>query len=98
MRLRTLVVDDERLPRERVSDLVRGHPDLELVGEAEHGAAALDAIVDARPDLVFLDIQMPELDGFGVIAALDDESLPAVVFVTAFDEYAIRAFEVDAID
>ena len=98
MTLRTLVVDDERLPRERMSDLVRGHPDLELVGEAEHGAAALDAILEARPDLVFLDIQMPELDGFQVISALDDERLPAVVFVTAFDEYAIRAFEVDAID
>ncbi len=98
MTLRTLVVDDERLPRERVSDLVRAHPDLELIGQAEHGAAALDAILDARPDLVFLDIQMPELDGFQVIAALDDERLPAIVFVTAFDEYAIRAFEVDAID
>jgi two-component system LytT family response regulator len=98
MTLRTLVVDDERLPRERVSDLVRAHPDLELIGQAEHGAAALDAILEAKPDLVFLDIQMPELDGFQVIAALDDERLPAVVFVTAFDEYAIRAFEVDAID
>ena len=98
MTLRTLVVDDERLPRERVSDLVRAHPDLALIGQAEHGAAALDAILEAQPDLVFLDIQMPELDGFQVIAALDDERLPAVVFVTAFDEYAIRAFEVDAID
>ena len=59
---------------------------------------ALDAIVDLRPDLVFLDIQMPELDGFQVMAALDDDALPAVVFVTAHDEYAISAFEVDAID
>jgi two-component system LytT family response regulator len=95
--LRTLVVDDERLPRERIVTLVRAHADLELVGEAEHGAAALDALVELRPNLVFLDIQMPELDGFQVIGALDD-ALPAIVFVTAFDEYAIRAFEVDAID
>jgi two-component system LytT family response regulator len=92
------VVDDELLPRQRVLDLVRAHPRLELVGEAEHGAAALDVIVECRPDLVFLDIQMPELDGFQVISALDDDALPAVVFVTAYDEYAIRAFEVDAID
>lgn len=98
MTLRTLVIDDERLPRERIANLVRDHEDLALIGEAEHGAAALDAIVEMRPDVVFLDIQMPELDGFQVIAALDDDALPAIVFVTAFDEYAIRAFEVDAID
>jgi two-component system LytT family response regulator len=96
--LRTIVIDDERLPRERIANLVRAHAGLALIAEAEHGAAALDVIVEMRPDLVFLDIQMPELDGFGVIAALDDDTLPAIVFVTAFDEYAIRAFEVDAID
>jgi two-component system LytT family response regulator len=96
--LRVVVVDDEQLPRQRVSDLVRSHPALELVGYAEHGAAALDVIVESRPDLVFLDIQMPELDGFQVVSALDDDALPAVVFVTAYDDYAIRAFEVDAID
>jgi two-component system, LytTR family, response regulator len=95
---RVVVVDDEELPRQRVSDLIRADARLELVGQAEHGAAALDVIVECRPDLVFLDIQMPELDGFQVISALDDDALPAVVFVTAFDEYAIRAFEVDAID
>jgi two-component system, LytTR family, response regulator len=96
--LRVAVVDDEQLPRQRIADLVRAHPALELIGQAEHGTAALDVIVERRPDLVFLDIQMPELDGFQVVAALDDDVLPAVVFVTAFDEYAIRAFEVDAID
>lgn len=98
MTLSVLVVDDEELPRQRVSDLVRAHPRLSLIGEAIDGASALDAIVEHRPDLVFLDIQMPELDGFQVIAALDDDVLPAIVFVTAYDEYAIRAFEVDAID
>lgn len=98
MRLRVVVVDDEQLPRQRVADLVRADQRLTLVGQAEHGAAALDVIVELKPDLVFLDIQMPELDGFQVISALDDDALPAVVFVTAYDEYAIRAFEVDAID
>lgn len=97
MTLRAVVVDDEGLPRQRIVDLVHAHPDLELVGEADDGATALDVIVELQPDLVFLDIQMPELDGFQVVAALDD-ALPAVVFVTAYDEYALRAFEVDAID
>ncbi len=96
--LRTVVVDDEALPRQRVADLVRGDSRLTLVGEADDGRAALDLIVELKPDLVFLDIQMPELDGFQVIAALDDDALPAIVFVTAYDAYAIRAFEVDAID
>ena len=98
MTLRTLVVDDERLARERVTTLVRGRPELTLIGEAEDGRTALDLIVEHRPDLVFLDIQMPELDGFQIIGALDGEALPAVVFVTAYDAYALRAFEVAAID
>jgi two-component system, LytTR family, response regulator len=98
MTLRVVVVDDEHLPRQRVRDLVSQHSALTLVGEASDGAQALDVIVDLQPDLVFLDIQMPELDGFQVIASLADSALPAVVFVTAYDEYAIRAFEVDAID
>ena len=93
-----MVVDDEQLPRQRVRDLVSQHEALTLVGEASDGAQALDVIVDLEPDLVFLDIQMPELDGFQVVASLADGPLPAVVFVTAYDEYALRAFEVDAID
>jgi two-component system LytT family response regulator len=99
MTLRVVVVDDEELPRQYVRDLVRAHPALTLVAEATDGKEALDVIVDCRPDLVFLDIQMPELDGFQVVAALgDDDALPAIVFVTAFDGFAIKAFEVDAID
>src|SRR5262245_38425325 len=98
MTLRAIVVDDEPLPLQRIAELVRHSPSLELVATASDGRSALDAIVEHRPDVVFLDIQMPELDGFQVISALDDEHLPATVFVTAFDEYAIRAFEVDAID
>lgn len=96
--LRTLVVDDEPLPRERVVTLVRATPGLELVGEAASGTEALDQVVTLRPDLLFLDIQLPEMDGFEVVDALGDEAPPAVVFVTAYDEYAVRAFEVDAID
>jgi two-component system, LytTR family, response regulator len=98
--LRTLVVDDERLARERVTTLVRDRPELTLIGEAQDGRTALDLIVEHRPDLVFLDVQMPELDGFQIIGALDGagESLPAVVFVTAYDAYALRAFEVAAMD
>jgi two-component system LytT family response regulator len=98
MTLRVLVVDDEELPRQAVRDLVAAHPALTLVAEASDGREALDAIVAHRPDLVFLDIQMPELDGFQVVGALDDEALPAVVFVTAYDAFAIKAFEVNAID
>jgi two-component system, LytTR family, response regulator len=98
MTLRTIVVDDESLARQAVRDLVVGHPALSLIGEATDGREALDAIVTHKPDLVFLDIQMPELDGFQVVGALDDESLPAVVFVTAYDAFAIKAFEVNAID
>lgn len=98
MTLRVVVVDDEPLPRQRVSDLASQHPALTVVGEATNGTEALDVIVELRPDLVFLDIQMPELDGLQVAASLVDDDPPAIVFVTAFDEYAIRAFEVDAID
>jgi two-component system, LytTR family, response regulator len=98
MTLRVVVVDDEDLPRQRIVDLVRRTPDLELVGEADDGANALDRIEELRPDLVFLDIQLPELDGFELVAALGKSRLPAIVFVTAYDEYAVRAFEVDAID
>lgn len=98
MKLRTLVIDDEELPRQRVRELVQAHPRLSFTGDAGDGARALDLIVAERPDLVFLDIQMPELDGFQVVNALEDDVMPAVVFVTAYDEYAVRAFEVDAVD
>jgi two-component system LytT family response regulator len=98
MTLRAIVVDDEELARRAVRDLVAAHPSLTLVAEATDGREALDAIVTHRPDLVFLDIQMPELDGFQVLDALDEDALPAVVFVTAYDAFAIKAFEVNAID
>ena len=96
--MRALIVDDEPLPRERVRTLLAAHREIEMIGECCDGQDAVSRILAERPDLVFLDIQMPELDGFEVIKAISDEYLPAIVFVTAFDEYAIRAFEVNAID
>jgi two-component system, LytTR family, response regulator len=98
MTIRTIVVDDEPLARQAVRELVVAHPALTLVAEATDGREALDVIVEHRPDLVFLDIQMPELDGFQVVGALADDALPAFVFVTAYDAFAIKAFEVDALD
>jgi two-component system LytT family response regulator len=97
-RLRVLTVDDEPLARERVSSLVREHGDLELVGEAANGLEALDLISSSQPDLVFIDVEMPELSGFGVIAALDAGKIPGVVFITAYEHYAMKAFEIGAID
>src|SRR4051812_3003309 len=73
-------------------------PDAVVVAEARNGAEAVDAIREHRPDVVFLDVQMPGVDGFGVVAALDPASRPSIVFVTAYDEYAIRAFDVHALD
>ena len=98
MKIRTLIVDDEPLARQRIRTLLQQTPDVEIVGEAADGMEALVALAALRPDLLFLDVQMPELDGFGVLAELDAEHAPAVVFVTAFDQYALRAFEVHALD
>ncbi len=96
--IRVVTVDDEPLARERVSTLVRETEGLELVGEAINGIEALDLITRLDPDLVFIDVEMPELSGFGVIAALDDARVPAVIFITAFEQYALQAFEVGAVD
>ena len=98
MTLRTLVVDDEPLARERVRMMLGMHDDVAVVGEYGDGHQAIDAIRTQRPDLVFLDVQMPGVDGFGVLRALEGEVLPYVVFVTAYDQYALRAFEVHALD
>lgn len=100
---RVLIADDEPLARERLRMLLAERPELEIVGEAEDGAAAVEAILRERPDVVFLDIRMPELDGIEVARVLAAEaeggaSPPVIVFVTAFDEYALRAFEVNARD
>jgi DNA-binding LytR/AlgR family response regulator len=94
--IRTLVVDDESLARERLRSFLRRFEDVEVVGEAKNGVDAVRLIQEKAPDLVFLDVQMPGLDGFGVLGAL--ERRPQVVFATAYDEYAIAAFEVHAAD
>lgn len=97
-RVRTLVVDDEPPARQRLVALLGDEPDIEIVGEAGSGSAAVRAITDLRPDLVFLDIQMPGLDGFDVLRATAGLHQPLVVFVTAYDEHALKAFEVQAVD
>jgi two-component system LytT family response regulator len=94
--MRTLIVDDEAPARERLKRYLAGIEGVEVIGEAGDGAQALEMIEAQAPDLVLLDIQMPGLDGFGVVEALDDP--PAIIFVTAYDQYAIRAFEVHALD
>jgi len=96
--IRVVTVDDEPLARERVSTLVRETDGLELVGEGNNGIEALDLITRLEPDLVFIDVEMPELSGFGVIAALEAARVPAVIFITAFERYALQAFEVGAVD
>lgn len=94
--IRTLVVDDEKLARDRLCGFLRAMPDIEVVGQANNGPEAVKLIEEERPDLVFLDIQMPGMDGFGVLRALSHK--PEVVFATAHDTYAIKAFEVQAAD
>lgn len=96
--IRTLIVDDEPLARERVRSMAVEEPDLDVIGEARDGLEAVDAILNQSPDLVFLDVQMPKLDGFGTITSVGAERMPPVVFVTAFDQHALRAFEVQALD
>ena len=98
MKVRTLVVDDEPLARERLTKLLRAEADIELAGEAANGRDAVALIREAKPDLIFLDVQMPELDGFGVLAELSADERPAVVFVTAYDKFALKAFDVHAVD
>ena len=93
-----LIVDDEPLAREGLRMLLAGDPDVEAVDEARDGREAVAALRETRPDLVFLDVQMPEMDGLAVIREVGPENMPAVVFVTAHDRYAIQAFEVNALD
>jgi len=96
--IRTLIVDDEPLARRRVRDLLSREPDVEIVGEAHDGPAAVSLVRELMPDLLFLDVQMPELDGFGVLEQVGHRRIPALVFVTAYDRFALRAFEAHALD
>lgn len=98
MKIRALIIDDERLARERIRKLLAEDPGIEVIGECSNGRDAVTAIRKQSPDLVFLDVQMPELDGFGVLAEIDPGQMPAVIFVTAYDRFAVKAFEVHAVD
>ena len=97
-RMRALIVDDEAVARRRIRRLLASEHDIVIAGECGDGGSAVEAIAREMPDLVFLDVQMPNLDGFGVVSALEPAALPAIVFVTAFDQYALRAFDIHAID
>ncbi|HKP47455.1 MAG TPA: response regulator, partial [Pyrinomonadaceae bacterium] len=97
-KIRTLLVDDEPIARRGIRQQLQSETDVEIIGECNNGQEAVAAIRAQSPDLVFLDVQMPLLNGFGVVEEIGVDRLPAVVFVTAYDEHAIRAFEVNALD
>ena len=97
-KIRALIVDDEPIARRGIRANLKTERDVEIIGECANGREAVAAIRRSQPDLVFLDVQMPLMDGFGVVAAVGADEMPAVVFVTAFDEHAIRAFEINAVD
>jgi len=97
-KIRVLIIDDERPSRRKIRRFLESEPDIEVVGEAGDGREAITIIQSVKPDLIFMDVQMPGLDGFGVIDAIDAQTMPQVVFVTAHDQFALRAFEVHALD
>lgn len=98
MKIRTLIVDDEPLGRERIRSLLDSDPEIDVIEECPDGRRAIAAIERSRPDLVFLDVQMPEVDGFAVLDAIAGDRMPMIIFVTAYDRYAVQAFEVHALD
>lgn len=97
-KIRVLIVDDEPLARRRIKSLLAHDSSVEVIGECSDGYKAISSISELTPDLVFLDIQMPALDGFDVIKTIGAERMPTVIFVTAYDQYALKAFEVNALD
>src|SRR3989304_4375791 len=97
-KIRVLIVDDEPLAREKIRGMLRHKDDFEIAGEAANGREAIAAIKKLHPDLLLLDVQMPEVDGFGVIESLEPNQIPLIIFVTAYDRYALQAFEVYALD
>ena len=97
-RIKTLVVDDEPLAREGITTLLQAASDFQVIGLCANGEEAIEAIDAKRPDVVFLDVQMPEIDGFQVLESLDPKRMPTVIFVTAYDQYALRAFDIHAVD
>ena len=97
-KIKILIADDELLARRRISKLLQGRADVEIVGECKNGLETVSMIQEQRPGLIFLDVQMPDLDGFGVLKQLPAVQLPLIIFVTAFDQYALQAFEFHAMD
>src|SRR5262245_35832291 len=97
-KIKTLIVDDEYQARKGLRTLLTTEPDIEVIGECSNGGQAIDDIRQLAPDLVFLDVQMPDKNGFDVLAALDLERAPVLVFITAYDQYALKAFEFSALD
>src|SRR5262249_16239114 len=97
-KMNVLIIDDEPLAREGIRSLLSHESDIHIAGECSTGKEAVKAILEKNPELIFLDIQMPEMNGFDVLAQVDEEKLPYVIFVTAYDQYALRAFEVYALD
>src|SRR5947208_11134698 len=98
MKTQCLIIDDEPLARERLRQLLEQEADIAIAGECADGRQAVEMIKNQSPDLVFLDVQMPELDGFGVLEQIRGERMPAIIFVTAHDKFALQAFEVHAVD
>ncbi len=98
IQIRTLVVDDEPLARQRVVSLLKNHPEVQLIGECRNGEEAVEQINSKKPDLIFLDIEMPGLDGFGVVSNIDLKYKPFIIFATAYNQYALKAFNIHAID
>jgi|SRR5882724_11912744 len=96
--IRVLIADDEPLARERIRTLLEPESDIDVIGECSNGLQAVSAIDELKPDLVFLDVQMPEMSGFEVLETIATNDLPVVIFVTAFDQFALKAFEVHALD
>jgi two-component system LytT family response regulator len=98
MAIRTLIVDDEPLARERIALLLESEPDVEIIGECGDGKSAARAIKSKAPDLVFLDIQLPEMNGFELIESMHTGRAPSIIFVTAYDQFALKAFKIHAVD
>jgi len=96
--IRCLIVDDESLARRKVRDFLKSHPDFEIVGECTGGKEATEKILYLKPQAVFLDVRIPEMDGFEVLESIEPEFMPEIIFITAHDEYAVKAFDVHAFD
>src|SRR3954466_8211855 len=96
--LTAVIVDDEELARGYLCELLAGHPEIQVVAQCANGFEAVKAIAETSPDLLFLDVQMPKLDGFEVLELVEPSHAPVVIFVTAYDQYALRAFDAQAVD